>query len=89
MTARDQPRQFDDLRLAARLAEADPADCWDLRIPLNHSGHVYLRIPLHSKQAPASIARFVISVGTIFADKIAALPVAGQQKPKSLAAASN
>jgi hypothetical protein len=37
--------EFGELRLTARLAEADPMGCWDLRIPLNHSGHVYLRIP--------------------------------------------
>jgi UDP-GlcNAc:undecaprenyl-phosphate GlcNAc-1-phosphate transferase len=67
--------EFGELRLTARLAEADPAGCWDLRIPLNHSGQVYLRIPLHSRQAPAAIARFVTSVGTVFADKLAAFPV--------------
>jgi hypothetical protein len=89
--------EFDGLRLTARLAEVDSAGCWDLRIPLNHSGQVYLRIPLHSKQPPASIARFVTSVGTVFANKLAAFPVqfpapavdgAEHQKPKSLAASS-
>ena len=30
--------EFGDLRLSAQLAEADPAGCWDLRIPLNHYG---------------------------------------------------
>jgi len=67
--------EFGDLRFSAQLAEADPAGCWDLRIPLNHSGQVYLRIPLHSKQPPATIGRFVTSVGTVFADKLAAFPV--------------
>ena len=66
--------------LTAQLAEADPAECWDLRIPLNHSGHVHLRVPLRAKQPPAIIGRFVTSVGTVFADKLAGLPV------KSLAA---
>jgi UDP-GlcNAc:undecaprenyl-phosphate GlcNAc-1-phosphate transferase len=89
--------EFGDRRLTAQLTEADPAECWDLRIPLNHSGHVYLRIPLHSKQPPATISRFVTSVGTVFADKLAAFPVqsaapavdgAEHQKPKSLTAIS-
>ena len=88
--------EFGELRLSARLAEADPAGCWDLRIPLNHSGQVYLRIPLHSKQPPATIGRFVAAVGTVFADRLAALPVEGaagasggeDQKGKSLAASS-
>jgi UDP-GlcNAc:undecaprenyl-phosphate GlcNAc-1-phosphate transferase len=89
--------EFGELRLTARLAEADPAGCWDLRIPLNHSGQVYLRIPLHSKQPPTAIARFVTSVGTVFANKLATLPVqsavtasggAEYQKGKSRAASS-
>ena len=89
--------EFGELRFSAQLAEADPAGCWDLRIPLNHSGQVYLRIPLHSKQPPATIGRFVTSVGTVFADKLAAFPVqsaapaadgAERRERKSLAASS-
>ena len=67
--------EFLDLRLTTRFTEVDPADCWDLRIPLNHSGHVHLRIPLHSKQPLATISRFATSVGTVFANRLGALPV--------------
>jgi UDP-GlcNAc:undecaprenyl-phosphate GlcNAc-1-phosphate transferase len=67
--------QFNDRRLTARLAEVDSAECWDLRIPLNHSGHVYLHVPLHSAQPPATIGWLVTSVGTVFANKLAAFPV--------------
>ena len=40
--------EFNGRQLAARLAEADSARCWDLRIPLNGSGHVQLRVPMGS-----------------------------------------
>jgi hypothetical protein len=73
--------EFLDLRLTTRFTEVDPADCWDLRIPLNHSGHVHLRVPLRSKQPPATIARFVTSVGTVFANKLAAFPVQSAAPP--------
>lgn len=65
--------QFDGRHLSARLTEA--GECWDLRVPLNHSGHVYLRIPLHSEQPPQTIGRLVTTLGTVFADKLAAFPV--------------
>src|ERR1019366_2819356 len=67
--------QFNDRHLTARLTEVDSAECWDLHIPLNHSGHVYLRVPLNSKQPPATVGRLVTSVGTVFANKLAAFPV--------------
>jgi UDP-GlcNAc:undecaprenyl-phosphate/decaprenyl-phosphate GlcNAc-1-phosphate transferase len=67
--------EFGDCRLTALLAEVDSAECWDLRVPLNHSGHVYLRVPLHSAQPPVTIGLLVSSVGTVFADKLAALLV--------------
>lgn len=66
---------FGDHRLAIRIVEANSAECWDLHIPLNHSGHVYLHVPLNSPQPPATISRLVTSVGTVFADKLAALEV--------------
>jgi UDP-GlcNAc:undecaprenyl-phosphate GlcNAc-1-phosphate transferase len=69
---------FEERRLSARLAEADAAKCWELRIPLNGSGHVQLRVPLHSKQPPATIGRFATAVGTVFADRLGAL--AGKKK---------
>ncbi|HTS64433.1 MAG TPA: MraY family glycosyltransferase [Candidatus Acidoferrales bacterium] len=62
---------FNGVQLTARLIEIDAADCWDLRIPLNHSGHVHLRVPLNSSQPPATIGRLVNSVGTVFAGKLA------------------
>jgi len=68
--------QFNGVHLTARLVEVSPADCWDLRIPLNHSGHVYLRVPMSSQQPPATIGRLVNSVGTVFAGKLATLPAA-------------
>src|ERR1017187_2581266 len=67
--------QFNDRHLTARLTEVDSAECWDLHIPLNHSAHVYLRVPLNSKQPPATVGRLVTSVGTVFANKLAAFPV--------------
>ena len=67
--------EFRDHRLTTRLVEVDSADCWDLHIPLNHSGHVHLRVPLRSAQPPATIGRLVTTVGTVFADKLAAFPV--------------
>ena len=67
--------QFNGRRLAIRIVEVDSAKCWGLHIPLNHSGHVYLRVPLNSAQPPATISRLVTSVGTVFANKLAALPV--------------
>jgi UDP-GlcNAc:undecaprenyl-phosphate GlcNAc-1-phosphate transferase len=67
--------QFNGRHLTARLAEVDSAECWDLRIPLNHSGHVYLRVPLHSAQPPATISRLVTAVGTNFANKMASFAV--------------
>jgi hypothetical protein len=54
-------------------------------------------VPLHSKQPPAIVGRFVTSVGTVFADKLAAFPVesaapaadgAERREPRSLAASS-
>jgi hypothetical protein len=81
---------FDDRYLTARLAEVDSVECWELRIPLNHSGHVLFRVPLHSKQPPATIGRLVTSVGTVFANRLAALPPDGAERRKleSLAASS-
>ena len=67
--------QFNGHRLTTRLASVDSADCWDLHIPLNHSGHVFLRVPLVSPQPPATIGRLVTCVGTAFANKLAAFPV--------------
>ena len=42
--------------------------------PLNHSGHVYLRIPLHSEQPPQTIGRLVTTLATQLANKLAAIP---------------
>ncbi len=67
--------QFKGHRLTTRLTGIDSADCWDLHIPLNHSGHVFLRVPLLSPQPPMTISRLVTCVGTAFADKLAAFPV--------------
>jgi UDP-GlcNAc:undecaprenyl-phosphate GlcNAc-1-phosphate transferase len=65
--------EFDGCRLTS--SSTDTKDCWDLRIPLNHSGHVYLRAPLHSVHPPQTIGRLVTSLGTVFADRLAVLPV--------------
>jgi UDP-GlcNAc:undecaprenyl-phosphate GlcNAc-1-phosphate transferase len=59
--------------LTTRLVEVKSAECWDLHIPLNHSGHVHLRAPLHCVQPPATVGRLVTTVGTVFADKLTAL----------------
>jgi hypothetical protein len=67
--------QFKDRHLTVLLAQVDSSKCWDLHIPLNHSGHVHLRVPMNSAQPPATIGRLVTSVGTVFADKLAAFPV--------------
>jgi UDP-GlcNAc:undecaprenyl-phosphate GlcNAc-1-phosphate transferase len=67
--------QFKDEHLTARLADVDSAECWELRIPLNHSGHVYIRVPLQSAKPPATIGRLITSVGTVFANKLAELPI--------------
>jgi UDP-GlcNAc:undecaprenyl-phosphate GlcNAc-1-phosphate transferase len=67
--------QFHERRLTAILAEVDSVDCWDLHIPLNHSGHVYMHVPFQSAQQPATIGRLVTSVGTVFANKLAMLQV--------------
>ncbi len=67
--------QFNGRHLTARFDELDSAECWDLRIPMNHSGHVYLRVPLHSAQPPATISRLVTAVGTNFANKMASFAV--------------
>jgi UDP-GlcNAc:undecaprenyl-phosphate GlcNAc-1-phosphate transferase len=67
--------QFNDRHICALLAEADSGDCWDLHIPLNHSGHVYLRVPMNAALPPATIGRLVTSVGTVFVDKLAAFAV--------------
>jgi UDP-GlcNAc:undecaprenyl-phosphate/decaprenyl-phosphate GlcNAc-1-phosphate transferase len=63
---------FQDRHLTARFDEV--AECWDLRVPLNHSGHVYLRIPLHSEQPPQTIGHLVTTLATLLADKLAAIP---------------
>jgi len=65
--------QFNQRLLNARFTEIDSADSWGLHIPLNHSGHVYLRIPLHAAP-PTTIGRLVTSVGTVFANRLAAFP---------------
>ena len=90
--------QFNDRHFTTRLTEVDSTECWDLRIPLNHSGHVYLSVPLHCSQPPAAIGRLVTVVGTVFANKLAGFsghPVTpplieanGHQMLKSLAALS-
>jgi UDP-GlcNAc:undecaprenyl-phosphate GlcNAc-1-phosphate transferase len=67
--------QFDGCRISTRLAPADPGECWDLHIPLNHSGHVFLRVPMHSAQPPATIGRLVASVGTVLANKLSTFPI--------------
>jgi hypothetical protein len=64
---------FDDRYLSARLGEADAVECWELHIPLNHSGHVHFRVPLHSQHPPETISGLVTSVGEVFANKLAAL----------------
>jgi UDP-GlcNAc:undecaprenyl-phosphate GlcNAc-1-phosphate transferase len=63
--------QFNGRHLTARLIEVDSAECWDLRIPLNHSGHVYFQVPLRSALPPATVGRLVTEVGTVFANKLA------------------
>ena len=82
--------QFKDRHLTVLLAQVDSSKCWDLHIPLNHSGHVHLRVPMNSAQPPATISRLVTSVGTVFADKLAAFPVDGNtnQELKLLATPS-
>jgi UDP-GlcNAc:undecaprenyl-phosphate GlcNAc-1-phosphate transferase len=65
--------QFNGTHLTAQFVEV--AECWDLRVPLNHSGHVYLRVPLHSEQPPQTIGRLVTTLGTVFANKLAEFPV--------------
>ena len=67
--------QFNDCYLSARLAEVDSGACWDLHIPLNHSGHVDLRVPMNCALGPATIGWLVTSVGTVFVDKLAAVAV--------------
>ena len=62
--------RFNGRHISARLAEIDSAECWDLHIPLNHSGHVYLRVPLNCAPPPATIGRLVTSVGTVFVNKL-------------------
>jgi len=81
---------FDDRRLTARLAEVASDECWEVHIPLNHSGHVHFRVPLQAKQPPATVGRLVTSVGTVFADKLAALPVrpTAPSNTRSLAASA-
>jgi UDP-GlcNAc:undecaprenyl-phosphate GlcNAc-1-phosphate transferase len=71
--------QFNGRQLTTRIAQVDDAHCWELRIPLNHSGHVHLRVPLSSVQPPASIGRLVIVVGTLFADKLATFAIHSQE----------
>jgi UDP-GlcNAc:undecaprenyl-phosphate GlcNAc-1-phosphate transferase len=65
--------QFKGNHLTTRLDDA--AECWDVRVPLNHSGHVYFRVPVHSAQPPQTIGRLVSTLATIFANKLADLPV--------------
>src|SRR6476660_6695066 len=65
--------QFNGTHLTVQFVEV--GDCWDLRVPLNHSGHVYLRVPLHSEQPPHTIGRLVTTLGTVFANKLAEFPV--------------
>jgi hypothetical protein len=67
--------EFNGRPRIARLVDIEYADCWDMRIPLNHSGHVHLRVPLHSVQPPVIIGRLVTALGTVFADKLAAVTV--------------
>jgi UDP-GlcNAc:undecaprenyl-phosphate GlcNAc-1-phosphate transferase len=67
--------QFNDGYSSARLAEVDSRACWNLHIPLNHSGHVDLRAPMNCSLAPATIGWLVTSVGTVFVDKLAAVAV--------------
>ncbi len=62
--------QFNGRHFTARLTEVDAAECWDLRVPLNHSGHVYLRVPLRSAQPPATIGRLATAAGTVLANKL-------------------
>lgn len=63
---------FHEHHFTAKFREA--RECWDLRVPLNHSGHVYLRVPLHSEQPPQTIGRLVTTLGTVFADRLAEFP---------------
>lgn len=75
--------EFSNLRLTVRLAEVDSAECWEMRIPLNHSGHVHLRVPLNSTQPPATVSRLVTTVGTVFANKLAGFPVQPAAPPSA------
>jgi UDP-GlcNAc:undecaprenyl-phosphate/decaprenyl-phosphate GlcNAc-1-phosphate transferase len=61
---------FGARRFDARLVEADPAECWNLRIPLNHSGHVHLSVPFRCAQPPATIGSLATSLHAVFAPKI-------------------
>jgi UDP-GlcNAc:undecaprenyl-phosphate GlcNAc-1-phosphate transferase len=61
---------FNDRHFTTRLTEIDSRECWDLRIPLTHSGHVCFSVPLHGSQPPAAIGRLVTVVGTVFANKL-------------------
>ena len=65
--------QFNGAHFSAQFV--DEAECWDLRVPLNHSGHVYLRVPLHSEQPPQTIGRLVTTLGTVFANKLTEFPI--------------
>jgi UDP-GlcNAc:undecaprenyl-phosphate GlcNAc-1-phosphate transferase len=77
--------QFNDRHSSVLLAEIDSRDCWDLRIPLNHSGHVDLRVPLNCAPPPATIGRLVGSVGTVFVSKLAAFAVQSSTSSAELA----
>jgi UDP-GlcNAc:undecaprenyl-phosphate GlcNAc-1-phosphate transferase len=64
--------QFRNCCLNTQLAAIDFAQCWDILIPLNHSGHVHFRVPFQAAQVPDTIGRLATAVGETLADKLSA-----------------
>ena len=54
----------------ARLTEADPKECWNLRIPLNGSGGVSLSVPFRTPLPPATVGPLAASLRSILAPKL-------------------
>src|ERR1035438_1861059 len=62
------------------LAEADPAECWALSIPINGFGHMDWSIPFNW-QSNAALAPLAVSVRTVLCAKLHTLSLTSDAVP--------
>ena len=62
-----------DREFTVVIAQVSPADCWDLTIPINGSGHLHWSVPFNW-QTNAAIAPLALSIRTVLGSRLDTFP---------------